>query len=448
MLAQTWELDEESGKKWTITVRDDVYWQHTGRKLDAYDVEFTLDLMKQLRQQNENAQFCEGLGYLRHWSVEDENTIKIYSFEPFYGSIQALDFPILPRDVGYGLDIDATFPVGTGPYMVTSWYPGEQVVLESNPNWWQKQPVIGKIVAKPYDDNGLAITALQLNQLDVVQTDEIALLATDQELNIFSYEYTTRYYEFMVPNIRTLLLEDKRVRQAIAHALDRDEIVSNVYINHAIPVDTPVPPTSFLYSGRLLTYNNDVEEAKNLLRLAGWKYLEDDDPWLDVSPDGWEMDFTLTLLTNNDSENPHRAEAAKYIAKQLEQVGIKVEVKSEDWDAYKNMVREGRFDLLLGGWYLNDIPDLRFAFKSGGSQNLSGYMDAEMDELLQSVMEQSTREGLAGAFEVVQQKIIEDLPIISLYFRTHTLYTRRNIEKVVQVTEENAYSSIQYWKVK
>jgi peptide/nickel transport system substrate-binding protein len=404
--------------------------------------------MKQLRQQNENAQFCEGLGYLRHWSVEDENTIKIYSFEPFYGSIQALDFPILPRDVGYGLDIDATFPVGTGPYMVTSWYPGEQVVLESNPNWWQKQPVIGKIVAKPYDDNGLAITALQLNQLDVVQTDEIALLATDQELNIFSYEYTTRYYEFMVPNIRTLLLEDKRVRQAIAHALDRDEIVSNVYINHAIPVDTPVPPTSFLYSGRLLTYNNDVEEAKNLLRLAGWKYLEDDDPWLDVSPDGWEMDFTLTLLTNNDSENPHRAEAAKYIAKQLEQVGIKVEVKSEDWDAYKNMVREGRFDLLLGGWYLNDIPDLRFAFKSGGSQNLSGYMDAEMDELLQSVMEQSTREGLAGAFEVVQQKIIEDLPIISLYFRTHTLYTRRNIEKVVQVTEENAYSSIQYWKVK
>ena len=251
-----------------------------------------------------------------------------------------------------------------------------------------------------------------------------------------------------MPNLRTQLLADKRIRQAIAHALDRDEIVSNVYINHAIPVDTPVPPTSFVFSGQLLTYNNDVEEAKSLLRLSGWKYLEDGDPWLDVSPEGFETDFTITLLTNNDNENPHRAEAAKYIAKQLEKVGIQVEVKSEDWEDYQNMVREGRFDLLLGGWYLNDIPDLRFAFGSEGSQNLSGYKDPEMDELLLNVMEQKTKDGLFTAFETVQQKIIEDLPIISLYFRTHTLYTRRNIEKVMQVTEDNAYASIQYWKIR
>lgn len=332
--------------------------------------------------------------------------------------------------------------------MVTSWAPGEQIILESNPNWWQRQPVIGKIIAKPYDDNALAVSALQLNQLDVVQTDQIALLATDQGLDIFSYEYTTRYYEFLVPNLRTQLLEDKRIRQAIAHALDRDEIVSNVYINHAIPVDTPVPPTSFLYTGRLLTYNNDVEEAKNLLRLSGWKHLDDGDPWLDVSPEGFETDFKLILLTNNDSENPHRAEAAKHIAKQLAEVGIDVEVKSEEWDDYINMVREGRFDLLLGGWYLNDIPDLRFIFESTGSQNLSGYKDAEMDEMLLGIMQHNTREGLATAFETLQQKIIDDLPIISLYFRTHTLLTKRNIENVIQVTEENAFASIQYWDIK
>ena len=176
VLAQTWEQDE-SGEKWTITIRDDVFWQQTGRKLDAYDVEFTLDLMKQLRN-DKDADYCEGLGYIRYWSVEDERTIKLYSFEPFYGTIQAFDFPILPREVGYSLDTEPMFPIGTGPYMVTTWYPGDQIILESNPNWWQRQPVIGKITAKPYDDNSLAVSALQLNQLDVVQTDQIALVAT------------------------------------------------------------------------------------------------------------------------------------------------------------------------------------------------------------------------------------------------------------------------------
>ena len=213
-------------------------------------------------------------------------------------------------------------------------------------------------------------------------------------------------------------------------------------------MDTPIPPTSFLYTGTLLTYNNNTEEARSLLRLAGWKYLEDEDPWLDISPDGVEIDFTLTLLTNNDGENPHRTEAAQFIAKQLEEVGIQVDVKSVEWEEYQNMVAEGRFDLVLGGWYLNDIPDLRFAFKSDGSQNISGYKDTEMDEMLQAVMEKKTRDGLSSAYDTLQQKIIDDLPIISLYFRTHTLYTKRTIGNVTQVTEEDAYASIQYWEIK
>ncbi len=440
VLAQTWEIDE-TGKKWTITIRDDVFWQHSGRKLDAYDVEFTLDLMREIRRESD---FCESLGYIRHWSIENENTIKIYSFEPFFGTLNTLDFPILPYDMGYGAGSEPLYPIGTGPYQVAVWEPGNQIILESNPDWWQKKPYIGKITAKPYDDNSIAVAALQLNQMDVVQTDEITIMATEQSRDIFTYEYTTRYYEFLMPNMRSVLLNDERIRQAIAYALDRNEIVSNVYINHAILVDTPVPPTSYLYTGKLLTYDNDVEEARRLIKLAGWKNT-DDDQWLDVSPEGIEIDFSLTLLTNNDSENPERYEAAYFIKRQLEEIGIKVKIKAEEWDVFQSMVSENRFDLLLAGWYLNDIPDLRFALRSDGTRNLSGYNDADMDEMLDALMQNSTREGLKHAFNAIQQKIIDDLPIISLYFRTHTLLVRNNLVGISQVTEENAYASIQYW---
>lgn len=447
VLAQKFELND-TGKKWTITIRDDVYWHGTGRKIDAHDVEYTLNLMQELRKQKDIEYFgCESLGYIKYWSIEDERTIKIYSFEPFYGTLNALDFPILPRDGGYALTSEPLYPVGTGPYQVEAWNPGQEIVLKQNPNWWQKKPKIGRITAKPYDDNAVAISALSLNQMDVVQTDEITLLASDQSREIFNYEYTTNYYEYLLPNVGSIQLSDERVRQAIAYALDRNEIVSNVYVNHAILVDTPVPPTSYLYTGKLLTYDNDVYQARRLLKLAGWKNI-DEDPWLDVDPDGREMDFTVTLLTNNDNEHPQRYEAAHFIKRQLEQIGIKVEIKAEDWDAFKSMVNEGRFDLLLAGRYISDIPDLRSMFKSDGSRNISGYKDADMDDLLDKVIESKTRESLEQNFEQLQQKIVDDLPIISLYFRTHTLLTRNNILGVTHVTEENAYASINTWDKK
>jgi peptide/nickel transport system substrate-binding protein len=276
------------------------------------------------------------------------------------------------------------------------------------------------------------------------QTDEITLLASEQSREIFSYEYTTNYYEYLLPNLSSTGLGDERVRQAIAHALDRNEIVSNVYVNHAILVDTPVPPTSYLYTGKLLTYDNDVDQAKRLMKLAGWKHT-DEDPWLDVDPDGNEMDYTLTLLTNNDNDSPQRYEAATFIKRQLEKIGIKVEIKAEDWDIYKSMVNEGRFDLLLAGRYLSDIPDLRSMLKSDGIRNSSGYKNAEMDDLLIAVMESKTRESIEKNYEKLQQKIVDDVPIISLYFRTHTLLTRNNIVGVTHVTEDNAFASINTW---
>ena len=85
---------------------------------------------------------------------------------------------------------------------------------------------------------------------------------------------------------------------------------------------------------------------------------------------------------------------------------------------------------------------------SEGSQNISGYKDIEMDEMLLNVMQQKSKEGLMNSFETLQQKIIDELPIISLYFRTHTLLTKSNITNVAQVGEENAYASIQYWEIK
>jgi len=443
-LAQTWSVDE-TGTVWTFTLRSGVYWHYTGREFEAKDVIFTLDLMDQIK---EDSIHCQGMGYIRKWKEIDTKTVQITTYEPFYGALFAMDFFILPYDVGYTVDpaVGPNLPVGTGPYVLAVYSPTENITLETNPQWWQEAPKVKRIVALPYDDNSSAVSALSLSQLDVVQTDDLTVSQMRQQGNINTYEYTTMYYEFLAPNINSVYFQDKKVRQAIAYALNRDEIVSNVYINHAIVVDTPIPPTSMLYDGKQLEYDHSLENAKRQLMLAGWQDT-DGDGWLDVSPDGVDIDFSIVLLTNTNNEAPQRYEAALLIEDQLEKVGIKVTVRAEPWDVFTKMVEERNFDMLLAGWYMSDIPDFRFALSSGGAKNITGYSSQMMDELLDNMMKQGTPEKLVSAANALAAQITDDVPIISLYFRTHTLLTRSNITNVTFVREESAFESIQDWKL-
>jgi peptide/nickel transport system substrate-binding protein len=222
--------------------------------------------------------------------------------------------------------------------------------------------------------------------------------------------------------------------------------VSNVYVNHAIVMDTPISPNSWLYEGRLAVYNRNLSEAKRLLMLAGWKNT-DDDKWLDVSPAGVEDSLSLVLLTYDDPDRSLRYDAAKLIQSQLADVGIQIEICSETWDVFVQKMKEGNYDLLLAGWYLSDIPDFTFAFGSNSKDNVSHYRSEEMDRLLSEALQQSTAEGLQEVPDKIYQLIIDDLPIISLYFRTHTLLTTLPVQGVTNISEDNAYAGISNWYI-
>lgn len=444
-LAKSWKVDE-SGKKWTFIIRDGVYWQNTNREINSQDVIFTLDLMNAVKK---NSIHCKVMGYIKNWVRIDDRTLEITTYEPFYGVLMSMDFPILPYDAGYtNGESQAPVPVGTGPYYVSDYRPGTRVELLVNDNWWKETPEIDAIVAEPYDNPDLAISALTLGQIDVMQTDDIAVTQIRERGNINAFEYTSNYYEFIIPNIEgNILLRDKKVRQAIALGLDRQEIISNVYVNHAVITESPVQPSSWLYEGTANGYDRDVAEAKRLLTLAGWKKENPEDPYYNISPDGVHTDFSLVLVTNNSEYDSLRYESAHFITKQLAEIGIKIEVKTVDWEMFNTRISEGYYDLLLAGWYVDDIPDFRSLFSTGGANNLSGYSSQEMDDLLDDVMKQYTDDGLRHSFMQLQNLLLEDVPIISMFFRTNTLLTRGSIVGITDVKDSYAFNTIQDWEI-
>jgi peptide/nickel transport system substrate-binding protein len=441
-LAQSWQVDE-SRLTWTFSLREGVPWHGLGRDMTARDVVFTMSLIEEMGPETT---YSEMLDYVESWTAVDDYTLAVTMKYPFYGVINALDFPVVPEGCGYAKDTAPKLAIGTGPYRMISNDAAAGMALKVNEAWWRRLPYIEEIRAVPFSGKSEALAALVLQQLDVLQEDSLTATQYRDSGDANVYEYATRYFEFLAPNFNSLYLKDQRVRQAIAYALNRQEIASNVYVNHAIVVDTPIPPTSWLYQGRLVVYNQDFAEAERLLRLAGWKNT-DEDKWLDISPEGVEDELSLVLLTYDEPDRSLRYDAARLIQTQLANVGIKIIIRSESWDVFLQMMQEGNYDLLLAGWYLSDIPDLRFAFASDSEGNVSGYASEQMDNLLAQALEQDTADGLRQVVGEIDQLIIADLPIISLYFRTHTLLTTLPVQAVRDISEDDAYGGIADWYI-
>ena len=444
-LAKSWRVDED-GTTWTFIIRDGVYWQNTNREINAQDVVFTLDLMNQIKKDSIH---CRVMGYIKSWQRVDDRTLVIKTYEPFYGVLMAMNFPILPYDAGYTTgESQPSVPVGTGPFYVSDFRPGVRIELLANENWWKTLPEIRTVIGEIYDNTELALSAMSLGQIDVIATDETAVTQIREGGGINAFEYNTNYYEFLMPNIgNNILLRDKKVRQAIALGINRQEIISNVYVNHAVVTESPIQPSCWLYEGTVTGYEQDIEEAKRLLILAGWKKENEDDLYFNISPDGVYTDFTLDLLTNTSEYDSLRYESAVIIQKQLAEIGIKVNIRTAEWDLFPTRIKEGYYDLLLAGWYVDELPDYRKLFETDGVNNLSGYSSEEMDEILDNIMKQSTEEGLKSSLRQFQNLLVEDVPVISLFFRTNTLLTRGGIINVTDVKDDSAYCTINDWNV-
>ena len=441
-LAESWHLDAGVGE-WTFTLRSNAKWHHNGRTVSPQDVVFTLDMIREL---GDATPYAYVLDTVREWLVDENGRLVIIGHSTGYATLNALSFPILPADGGYSADTAPAKMKGTGPYRVESADLKKEIVLTPNPNWWKRQPYIQTIRALPVEDNATAISALVFAQIDALQTDDLTVRQYRDSGDAATYEYTTRRFEFLTLNSTSPDLQDVRMRKALAHAIDRSQIVSYVYVNHAIAVESPVPPDSWLYNGNVLTYEHNVDNARSLILQCGWKDTDADGMW-DRAPDGTARPLTLDILVNIDDEASLRRDTALVLADQLAAIGIDAQVKSQTWENYKTQLQNGTYDLAVAGVYMNPVPDWRYLLHSNGTMNYGRWSIDALDSALDAVQQAPDRDALKLSTDALQAAIMEQLPIIGLYFRTHTFMAATDIAGVGNIQEENAYSSIADWYI-
>jgi peptide/nickel transport system substrate-binding protein len=415
-LAETWDISAD-GLEITFHLREGVRW-HDGRPFTAEDVRFTYETMI---DPGTPTAYAEDFKQVESFEVTAPLTVRVRYGRPFAPALISWAMGIVPKHLLEGADLTETAlarrPVGTGPYRFVEWRTAEQIVLEANDDYWGGRPSIDRYIYRIIPDASTMFLELKAGNVDWMNLEPLQYARqTDSDYfreNFNKHRYLNFQYTYLGFNLRRSLFRDRRVRQAIAHAIDKDELVAIVLSGLGQAVGGHYRPGTWVYNAAVKDYPHDPERAKALLAEAGW---EDGDGDGIVERDGEA--FTFTVLTNQG--NQRRARTAEIIQGRLRKVGIQLSIRTVEWAAFlENFVRPRDFDAIILGWRTTPDPDaydVWHSSKTGRDElNHVSFANEEVDTLLEQGRRTFDREERRRAYGRIQEILAEEQPYVFLY---------------------------------
>lgn len=427
------------GRKLQVTLRQDVTF-HNGEALTSADVIATLDYMLELSGFDDNLDSEtpvdeRGLYYstfysIRSWEATDDYTVVFTLRRASYGSLYALTFPILPVS-----QVASDMPSGTGPYKYDGYEQGSAIWLTANDAWWNRAPPGALYPCQHYDTADQALNAFDTQSVDIAMTRSINASRYSGSLNTFSLNARTRQLEVLLVNraYKDFKSDDNGqnlLRQAIAYAINRSELISSAYQNMATVAYTPIPSGTWLSNESAIRDIYDPLMAASLLDSAGYKLADDGNRY----KDGKKME-KLRILVYDEPGSTARTNAANKIVDQLAAVGIPAYVATWSRADVQTKLVSGDYSLALCGLNFDVSPDPGFTLTSTASCNYTRYRSNDMNDLITQLRKSYTADSYQSAMRLIQDQFEQDQPYICLYWRSAVLLSRETFTDVRDVRE-------------
>jgi len=433
-LCGRWEYDA-ADKAWYFYLRDGIVF-HDGSPLTAYDVVASYE---DIVINSQTSPYYTRVRYINDMQAVDDLTVRVMPGSYGYMTLYAMTFPVVQRN-----SLDAQYPKGTGPYWYVSFNDWGLLRLEANPLWWKRQPEINSVNCKRYNTIADAMEAFTTGQIEMLATRSSSASLSRQLSDRVTMDYTTLTWECLVPDLRGSILSDVRVREALMYAIDRTSLGSTVYLGMVQESEVPVIPGSWLYETQSARYNYSPERALQLLYDAGW-IDSNGDGILDRVNEGLWEDLEFDLITYDEPTTSSRSKAAGLIASQLGRIGVRVNVKTTTRSkVLKAFNGDDDFGLALVGFNLSTLPDLTYLLGTRGSGNCSRYDSEKMNDLLKRARAAQTADELRALMSDIQLLVVDDLPVLGLFFRSGTLISKVNIGGLSGIREDHLLRGIEY----
>lgn len=316
---------------------------------------------------------------------------------------------IMPAAVVAQSDAALAVPIGSGPFEIATPPSDSRVRLKR-----RSDGQIVEFIAVP--DATVRALKLAHGELDLIQGSMTPELVDwlDRREHIEAVHRPGTTFTYLGFNLTDPVAGELRLRQAIAHAIDREALIKYLFGNRARPAEAIFPPTHWAGNSGLTPHPYDPAAARRLLGELGYS-----------------VEHPLSLVYKTSSDH-FRLRVATTIQDQLARVGIALEISSYDWGTFYADIKNGRFQLYSLSWVGLKQPDIfRYAFHSGSAPpvgaNRGRYADAEVDALIEAAEESADLEARAAAYRRIEERLLEDLPYVPLWYEDNILVRRDSI---------------------
>ena len=415
-LAENWDVSPD-GLTITFHLRRGVKW-HDGREFTSHDVLYTYQVT--IDPKTPTA-YADAFKQVQKAEAPDPYTFRVTYAKPFAPALESWGMSILPAHLLEGKDITkselARHPIGTGPYIFREWIAGQKITLEDNPDYYEGRPYIGRYIYRIIPDNSTMYMELKAEGIDMMRISPIQYqrqTETPEFKALFNkYRYPMSAYTYMGYNLRNPLFSDKRVRQALTSAINKDEIVHGVLLGMGQVAHGPYKPGTWPYNPHIRDFDYNPERARVLLAEAGWRKRNGDGI---LVKDG--KPFQFTVLTNQG--NDQRIRTAVIIQRRLKLIGIDMKIRVLEWASFiTNFIDKRNFEAVILGWSIGQDPDLFDIWnsrKTGVKElNFIGFNNKEVDELLEKGRTTFDMETRKRCYFRLQEILAEEQPYTFLY---------------------------------
>ena len=429
-LARAWQTSTD-GKAITFTLRDDVLWSD-GQPTTAADVLFTYQMAVHPQTAYAGrARFAEVDTAL----VLDAHTIRFVFKKNYPEALLDLQIPILPKHVLENVPPEALRqsafnrqPVSNGPFLFKEWRANDRLVFEANPHYYGGKPKLERVVFRIVPEETVLLSSLRTGEIDMlpyIAPNKLRELGADANLQIL--RYPDRGYSFLAFNLKRPVFQDRRVREAIAKAIQRQNLIEVLLNGQGRLIAGPIPPYFWACDTALPVDVFDVQKANALLDLAGWSWH---------NKEGWRekagQALTFTMKTNAD--NKLRSDALVMMQADLAKIGVNAKPELLEFGKLVEEVLQRRdFDAVLLSWktgYAVDPSPVWHSQAIANGYNLGAYHNARVDSLLTAARLENDRAQSKPLWHAFQQQVVDDVPYVFLYNQDNPAVVRKHLHNV------------------